>query len=183
MERGFSMSRVLIVSLLAVALLVSACAGDDPAEQGHLPQPAEEVLAWDEQLAEIVEAYAHLAERWDAFVELALPGGGGRSSDPSRISDTAPLQLADLLERRPTASGEELAELTSSFDSLYAESREMYAEMRAVVTGAALLSESEREEAQQVLEEIAQAERALVDLAALLQRWRDANAHTSAGSS
>ena len=172
------MFRYPAVFLLTTAWLLSACVGGEQPEQHKLAEPPERILVWDEQLAELAEAYADLGERWDAFVELALPSGTGRSSDQLRINDNEPLHLADLMDRRPPPSDEDLAELTLLFNSLYAESREMYAGMRVIVTNAANLSTSEREEVQQILEEITQAERALVAVAELLQRWQEANAHT-----
>ncbi len=173
------MNALLVGTLLVAALLISGCADDDQAEQGTQAQPTEQILTWEEQLTELLESYAHLVARWDALVELALPSGASISSDRVRINEDVPLQLADFLDRRPTPSDEELAELTSSFDSLYAESKQMYAEARGVITNATNLSESERGQAQQILEEFTQAERGLDELATLLQHWQEANAYTS----
>ena len=147
------------------------------------PQPADQNLDWQAQLAELSKTYAHLEERWDAFVELALAGEAGWSSEQSLVGNDPPVRyLADLLEGRPTPSAEILAELTASFDALYPETMKVYAEIRAIVSTAATVSASEGEELQQSLQEIAQAEQALISLDALLERWREVNAYTGKGS-
>ena len=175
--------RTVVGLVLAVGSLISACADSDQTEQSMPPQSADQNLDWQAQLAELSKTYAHLEERWDAFVELALAGEAGWSSEQSLVGNDPPVRyLADLLEGRPTPSAEILAELTASFDALYPETMKVYAEIRAIVSTAATVSASEGEELQQSLQEIAQAEQALISLDALLERWREVNAYTGKGS-